>query len=367
MMEKRGNKEMKIIPVKTVALMIAVLISVSMFGGTGVKCDPSIGRELLKKAETLYDIRGDGTKPFQIVMNYSGLDYENKEIETKISYYFESNDKWREEIETPSCKSILIKTGNSFYVPETQPAEGGPNVCSSLIMMEPLSLFEHFKLIDSDRIECYLNKLEDGTDVIDIYIAFGQMSDEKNAKVKGHTKPLFSKALRFEKESMKLLLINSSSVGMFSEIVKCKEMNGKIVPIYIQKNKDNKLLGQWVITRLEVDTPIDPELFNTGSGFKESVNIKNLESLQPPKIIVDAQPRYPEEALRFGISGKVVVQVVIDEKGNVSDARIIKATSPMFARAALVAALKWRFSPCTDIKGNKVKVYFIRVINFKAG
>jgi TonB family protein len=53
---------------------------------------------------------------------------------------------------------------------------------------------------------------------------------------------------------------------------------------------------------------------------------------------------YPEEARRDGIQGKVAVELTVDEKGDVTDARVLDGPEPL-RNAALEAARKWRFAP----------------------
>jgi TonB family protein len=346
-----------------ITLFAMIFLAVPLFAQKGEKCDPAFGKEFLKKAAALYDIQSYGIRPFQIVMNYSGLDYQNKEIQTKISYYFESNDKWREEVETGRCKSVNIKIGNSYYMPENQAPGGESSVCPALIMLEPLSLSPRFQLAENDQVKCFNNKLDDGTEVIDIYISYAGKPEKMQWGPK--RKPTFSRAFRFEKESMKLLLENNMFDALYTEIVKCKEMNGKIVPIYIQKSRGNKLLGQWVITKFEINAPIDPSLFAVEGGFKKAPGAQALGVVAPPKLLIDIIPDFPNEAIRFGKSGKVVVEVLIDENGYVADAKVLESTSPSFSTAAINAAMKWRFSPTVDESGKKIRAYYIRALNFK--
>ncbi len=91
-----------------------------------------------------------------------------------------------------------------------------------------------------------------------------------------------------------------------------------------------------------------------------------IGAVKPPKLIRDYQPVYPPAALAMGLSGKVVVEVIINESGEVENARILSSNNHIFDDAALEAARRWKFSPPTDERGQKVAVYFIRAINFKS-
>ena len=75
------------------------------------------------------------------------------------------------------------------------------------------------------------------------------------------------------------------------------------------------------------------------------------------------EPEYPVEARKTGTSGKVVVQVTIDEQGRVVSA--IPVSGPEALRdAAVRAARRWRFSP-TYLSGVAVRVVGEISFNFE--
>ena len=73
-------------------------------------------------------------------------------------------------------------------------------------------------------------------------------------------------------------------------------------------------------------------------------------------------PDYPAEARTAGASGSVVVQVLIDEQGNVTSARAVSG-HPLLQQAAVNAAQQARFSP-TTLMGEPVKVTGVITFNF---
>jgi TonB family protein len=73
-----------------------------------------------------------------------------------------------------------------------------------------------------------------------------------------------------------------------------------------------------------------------------------------PEIIQTVQPDYPVQAQENGIEGRVTVKIIIDTKGNVEKAEVIKSI-PGLDEAALEAAKKVTFSPA-EKDGNPVKV-----------
>jgi TonB family protein len=56
------------------------------------------------------------------------------------------------------------------------------------------------------------------------------------------------------------------------------------------------------------------------------------------------RPEYPNEAFVKKVEGTVVVQIVIDEHGRVSEARVVHSI-PMLDEAALRAVRTWAFIP----------------------
>lgn len=64
-----------------------------------------------------------------------------------------------------------------------------------------------------------------------------------------------------------------------------------------------------------------------------------------PVPIRTVAPKYPEQLREAGVSGIVVLRVVVDEHGNVTDPTVEKSTNPAFNQPAIDAVSKWRFKP----------------------
>ena len=98
---------------------------------------------------------------------------------------------------------------------------------------------------------------------------------------------------------------------------------------------------------VEIETNIDFNEFEAPPPPKveEVYEFYNVE--QPPQLSKYADPQYPEMARRAGIEGRVTVQVIVDENGNVvpGSARVLSSTNEVFNQAALQAALKCKFVP----------------------
>lgn len=88
-----------------------------------------------------------------------------------------------------------------------------------------------------------------------------------------------------------------------------------------------------------------------------------LSAQKPPKLIKKVNAKYPPEALKAGVSGKVVLEATTNKEGDVSDAVVIDG-HPLLNPAALDALRQWKYEPYL-IKGVKKPVKFTVVMNFK--
>ena len=73
---------------------------------------------------------------------------------------------------------------------------------------------------------------------------------------------------------------------------------------------------------------------------------------------------YPEIARRIGIEGKVFIRAFVDEKGNVSNAELVKGIGGGCDEAALNAILQTKFKPGKQ-RGRPVKVQVIVPVVFR--
>jgi len=75
----------------------------------------------------------------------------------------------------------------------------------------------------------------------------------------------------------------------------------------------------------------------------------------PPERLSGAIPDYPPAARERGMEGSPVVDIWIDEKGNVMDVAIIESAGAMLDGAVLEAVAGWKFRPAT-VGGTAVSV-----------
>ena len=82
-----------------------------------------------------------------------------------------------------------------------------------------------------------------------------------------------------------------------------------------------------------------------------------------PERVHDPTPLYTEEARQARVQGVVLLQVVIDEEGNVHRPQIIKGLPMGLNESAVESVKQWKFKPATR-DGKPVSVYYNLTINF---
>jgi TonB family protein len=78
-----------------------------------------------------------------------------------------------------------------------------------------------------------------------------------------------------------------------------------------------------------------------------------------PRAIQQPEAEFPYEMRVAGLEGQVLVAFHIDESGAVIDAQAVQSNNPWYERPAVVAVLKWRFTPAK--KEGKPVPYFTSV------
>ncbi len=105
------------------------------------------------------------------------------------------------------------------------------------------------------------------------------------------------------------------------------------------------------------------------SGSNPNPDTSSLNQKRAPRVELQSEaigrevPRYPEAAKEAGVTGEVVVEVVVDEQGMVTAAKAI--SGPILLRQPAVrAARSWRFQPFRPTKVDGVPVPAVGTITF---
>ena len=65
-------------------------------------------------------------------------------------------------------------------------------------------------------------------------------------------------------------------------------------------------------------------------------------------------PIYPTESLKSGITGRVVVEILVDEYGKVPEAKVKEAPDELTGQAVINAAKQWEFKAPPKVQGRQI-------------
>ncbi len=85
----------------------------------------------------------------------------------------------------------------------------------------------------------------------------------------------------------------------------------------------------------------------------------------PPKPVRRTPPIYPYNAAKAGLNGRVLVDFIINTKGEVINPHVVRSNNPWFERTALEAILQWKFEPARK-GGRPVNVRAKQMLEFQS-
>jgi periplasmic protein TonB len=105
--------------------------------------------------------------------------------------------------------------------------------------------------------------------------------------------------------------------------------------------------------------------FGPGSGGNMGGGAYRIGGgVSPPRILYKVEPEYSEEARKAKFQGTVLLFVIVDEKGNPRDIKIIRPLGLGLDQKAVEAVEKWKFSPGQK-DGKPVPVQAQIEVNFR--
>jgi TonB family protein len=105
------------------------------------------------------------------------------------------------------------------------------------------------------------------------------------------------------------------------------------------------------------------------SGVQTASSVESAGTMELPAaaaengVLYRVEPDYPEEALRQGVQGAVVLEVHINPDGAVQELKLVSGP-PLLAQAAVDAVKQWRFKPHL-VKGHLVEMQTVVTLNFR--
>src|SRR6185369_9405583 len=67
--------------------------------------------------------------------------------------------------------------------------------------------------------------------------------------------------------------------------------------------------------------------------------------ISPPRLLKEVKADYTEEARRRGLTGEVVLEIVVRSDGAVGDVKLLHGLGAGLDERAISAVRRWRFSP----------------------
>jgi len=87
------------------------------------------------------------------------------------------------------------------------------------------------------------------------------------------------------------------------------------------------------------------------------------EELSQKLLLQKVQPSYPEQALRVGLQGPVVLQAWIGRDGTIRDLKLIRG-SLLLGQAAYKAVRQWRYQPYV-LNGRAIEAQTYVTVDFR--
>jgi len=92
---------------------------------------------------------------------------------------------------------------------------------------------------------------------------------------------------------------------------------------------------------IETDMPFDAFMAQRLQQATQAAGIL------PPSVVAKVEPAYSEEARKAGLSGTVLISLVVDANGNPQNPKVIKPLGLGLDEKAIEAVKKWKFKPGT--------------------
>lgn len=100
-------------------------------------------------------------------------------------------------------------------------------------------------------------------------------------------------------------------------------------------------------------------------GKDAPVRVTEGSGLTQPKLIKAAPPKYPEGAREDKVQGLVILETVINDKGEVERVAVLQSPDDRLGDAATEAVKTWRFEPARNAQGEAVSAIYVLTVKFR--
>jgi TonB family protein len=105
-----------------------------------------------------------------------------------------------------------------------------------------------------------------------------------------------------------------------------------------------------------------PASSETAAPAEGATRTKDGHHIKEPQKTKNVPPKWPDNARRVGLNGRVVLECVIGIDGRVDDMKVVSGYSSL-AEAAKEAVAQWRYTT-TELDGKAVPVIMTITVNF---
>lgn len=137
-------------------------------------------------------------------------------------------------------------------------------------------------------------------------------------------------------------------------------LNGKPVQTWATVSVNFSLADQGAPTPAAASAPQSPVQWPPAMGGQQPVRVGG--NVAPPERIKYVAPKYPQEAQDAGLSGIVIMEIVVDGEGKVAGSHVLRSV-PMLDQAAMDAVMGWEYAPVV-LNGAPVPVIMTVTVNF---
>jgi TonB family protein len=130
---------------------------------------------------------------------------------------------------------------------------------------------------------------------------------------------------------------------------------------YPDRNSDKKGIGSTINPNKQYGLPSSPSGTNEDDFF---VVVEEMPKLKGGMAGIHAKLEYPEMARRAGIEGRVTVQFIVNEQGNVENAEVVRGIGAGCDEQALKVIKEAQFTPGVQ-RGRPVRVQYALSLNFR--
>ncbi len=100
-------------------------------------------------------------------------------------------------------------------------------------------------------------------------------------------------------------------------------------------------------------------------GKDTPLRVTEGSGLTKPKLLKAAPPKYPEGARKDKVQGMVILETVINDKGEVQHVAVLRSPDQRLGDAATEAVKAWRFEPARNAEGEPVSSIYVLTVKFR--